>query len=249
MSDETTKIDLGTHALRVVQSGAGAPTFVCLHGFLDGPAVWDGVAPLLAARSRVLRIAQRGHGLSTAPEGTCTIDDLAADVVKVLDATSTERAVLVGHGLGGLVALAAALAAPGRVAGLALVSAFAELDERATTAWRHVVRAGEVNKLQGLARSVYGPTSDRQVDGDGIGLTEIARALHVFGTHPLTPRLGEVRCPTVVIAGAADATGSAAARTIAAAIPGARLELLPQQGDAPHVTAAEVVAAAIQSVA
>jgi 3-oxoadipate enol-lactonase len=250
LSSESKKIDLRTHALRVREErGAGSLTFVCLHGFLDGTAVWDGVAPALADLGRVVLIEQRAHGLSSAPEGTCTLDDLAADVIAVLDAMTIARAILVGHALGGIVALKTALAAPDRVQALALISAVSESDAAAAAAWRQVVRAGEVNKLQGLARSVYGPTSRREVDGDGIGLTEIARALQRFGDEPLTPRLAEIRCPTVVIAGERDAGGTTAARAIASHVAGATLVIVPQQDEAPHVGAAAEVAAAIRALA
>lgn len=249
VTESSRKIDLGTHALRVHEAGDGATTYVCLHGFLDDPSVWNGVADALADAGRVIRVQQRAHGDSTAPEGSCSIDDLAQDVVKLLDALGAERSVLVGHALGGLVAAKVALAAPTRVAGLVLVSSFSELDARAAGEWRHVVRAGEVNKLQGLARSLFGPTSTRQVDGDGIGLTEIARALCALGGEPVTPQLAGIRCPVVVMAGDRDAAGSAAARVVAAAIPGARLEIVPEQGDAPHSGAPQAVAAAARSVA
>lgn len=249
MNESSRKIDLGTHALRVREAGDGPTSFVCLHGFLDDPSVWSGVAGALAGAGRVICVQQRAHGDSTAPEGPCSIDDLAQDVVKLLEALGIERAVLIGHALGGLVAAKTALGAPARVTGLVLVSPFSELDARAAGEWRHVVRAGEVNKLQGLARSVFGPTSTRQVDGDGIALTEIARMLHGLGAAPVTAQLGGIRCPVVVLAGERDAAGMGAARVVAGAIPGARLEIVPQQGDAPHTGAPDTVAATARALA
>lgn len=247
MSDESRKIDLGTHALRVRDGGDGPGTLLCLHGFLDGTEAWNALLPELSG-VRVVRVQQRGHGDSTAPAGACSIDDLAADTVALLAALGLEHAILVGHALGGLVALKAALRAPERVAGLLLISAFSEIEPRAAEHWRHVVRAGEVNKLQGLARSMYGPTSRRSVDGDGIALTEIARAHQQLATAPVTAALGTIHCPTVVLAGESDAAGSAAARTLAATIPGARLEIVPGVGAAPHVDAPATVAAAARAL-
>ncbi|MBM4242261.1 MAG: alpha/beta fold hydrolase [Deltaproteobacteria bacterium] len=249
VTDSSRKIDLGTHALRVHETGSGGATFVCLPGFLDDASVWTGVAAALADAGRVVCVQQRAHGDSTAPEGSCSLDGLAADVVQLLDALGIARAVLVGHALGGLVAAKTALAAPDRVAGLVLVSAFAELDGRAAADWRHVVRAGEVNRLQGLARSIFGPTSTREVDGDGIGLTEIARAVHALGAQPVTAQLAAIRCPVVILAGERDPGGTAAARILAGAIPGARLEVVAQQGDAPHTGAPAAVANAVRSIA
>jgi 3-oxoadipate enol-lactonase len=248
VSDSSRKIDLGTHALRVREEGTGATTFVCLHGFLDDGSSLAGVAAALADAGRVINVQQRAHGDSTAPDGPCSLDDLSGDVVKVLDAMGVERAILVGQGLGGLTAAQVALVAPSRVQGVVLVEAFSELEARATADWRQHVRAGEVNKLQGLARSVFGPTSTRQVDGDGIGLTEIARALPTLGENPITPQLANITCPTVVLAGEGNVAASAAARKIAAVIPGARLELVPQQGDALATVAPNVVAAAARSI-
>ncbi len=49
MNESSTKIDLGTHALRVREAGNGPTTFVCLHGFLEDPSVWSGVAAVLVA--------------------------------------------------------------------------------------------------------------------------------------------------------------------------------------------------------
>jgi pimeloyl-ACP methyl ester carboxylesterase len=250
VSDESRKIDLGTHALRVRDTGGGAPsTVVLLHDFLDGTEVWDPLLPLLAGSERAVRVQQRGHGDSTAPEGACSVDDLAADVVALLGALGLERpVVLVGHRFGALVAAKAALRAPERAAGLVLIAPFSELDPAAAKQWWHVVRAGEVNKLQGLARSVFGPTSRRAVDGDGIALTEIARALQGLGSKPETAALAAVRCPTVVLAGENDGAGTTAARGVAAAIPGSRLEVVPGAGTAPHADAPDAVLRAIRGV-
>ena len=181
---------------------AALRAFVCLHGFLDDTTVWDGIAPALAALGRVVLVQQRGHGDSTAPEGACSVDDLASDVLALLDALAIERPVLVGHALGGLIAAKVALRIPAPVAGLVLISAFSEIDERAAARWRDVVRAGEVNKLQGLARSVYGPTSRREVDGDGGALTEIARALQALAARA---RHRAARCAAMSDGGAGGA--------------------------------------------
>lgn len=250
MSDESRKIDLGTHALRVRDTGGEGPaTVVLLHDFLDGTEVWDGLLPGLAGTARAVRVQQRGHGDSTAPEGACSVDDLAADVVALLGALGVDRpVVLVGHRFGALVAAKAALRAPERAAGLVLVAPFSELDPPAAKLWWHVVRAGEVNKLQGLARSVFGPTSRRAVDGDGIALTEIARALQDLGSHPATAELAAVRCPTVVLAGESDAAGTSAARGVAGVIPGSRLEVVAGVGAAPHVDAPDAVLHAIRGM-
>lgn len=244
-SADTRKVDLGTHALRVREVGSGEPVFVCLGGFLDTVSVWDALAPKLAALGRAVAVEQRAHGHSTAPAGPYRREDLVADLLGVLDALGIRSAVLVGHGLGGMVALGTALAAPERVQRLILLATSTEASERTVDFYKQVVRAGEVNKLEGLAHAVFGPTTTRKLEGDGVGLTEIARMLQGMNADPLTPRLGAIRCPTLVLVGDRDPLHTDASHLLERGVPGARLEVIPEQGHWLHVDAPDAVARAI----
>lgn len=249
VDESSRRIDLGSHAVRIREAGSGPETYVLLHDFLEGMDVWQGVAAGLAERGRVVLLQQRAHHDSTAPSGPCRREDLATDVLRILDALGVSRASLVGHGLGGVVALATGLVAPERVARLVLIATPVERDVADARHWGDIVRAGEVNKLQGLARSVWGPMSRRSADGDGGALTEIARLLRGLHDDPLTPRLGEIRCPTLVLAGERDAAGMAAATLVAQRIPGATLRQVAAAGESPHVDAPAAVLAEIRSFA
>jgi pimeloyl-ACP methyl ester carboxylesterase len=247
-SGETQTIDLGTHKLRVRSTGAGERTFVCLHGLADTLAIWDELATRLEPRGRVVRFDQRAHGDSTAPAGACSRDDLAADLLAVLDRLGIGRAVLIGHSLGGVVALSAALAAPARVAGLVLLATASECDQRAARSYRDIVRAGEVNALEGLARSIHGPTSRNQVEGWAPGITEVARSMIALHTDPLTPRLAAIACPTIVLVGDRDPMGTAPSEALRRAIPGAALEVVSGKGHWLPTEAPDAVANAVSSV-
>lgn len=114
--------------LRVVEQGTG-PAMVLVHGFTLAAAIWHFQLPALAAAGyRVVAYDQRGHGASTAGREGLTLDRLAADLGQVLDALDLDRAVVVGHSMGGMVALRHLAADPqaaaghGRVGGLALVA-------------------------------------------------------------------------------------------------------------------------------
>ncbi|MGE4608471.1 MAG: alpha/beta fold hydrolase, partial [Myxococcota bacterium] len=102
------RIRIGDTELRVDASPAASPNLLCLHGLVDTLEIWDRIAAPLGERGRVVRYDQRGHGESSAPAGPYTRADLAGDAIGVLDALGLERAVLVGHSMGGIVSMATA---------------------------------------------------------------------------------------------------------------------------------------------
>ena len=119
-------------SIACADDGSGS-TIVLIHGFLLNHTIWDGIVPKLTPRARVLRPDVRGLGRSPVTPGPYLIETLAADVAEVLDAKGIESATLVGHSLGGYIALAFYRMFRERVSGLALVgSRFASDTEQAT---------------------------------------------------------------------------------------------------------------------
>jgi len=113
--------------LRVTEAGEpGAPVVVLCHGFPELAFSWrHQVGALADAGYHVLAPDQRGYGGSDAPAAVAayTVVELAADVVGLLDDVGAERAALVGHDFGAVVAWTAPLLHPSRfsaVAGLSL---------------------------------------------------------------------------------------------------------------------------------
>src|SRR5690349_4504905 len=108
--------------LRVIDAGErGAPVVVLAHGFPELAYSWRHQIPALAeAGYRVLAPDQRGYGGSSKPESVAAYDivELAADIVGLLDDVDAERAVIVGHDFGGVVAWGAPLLHPDRFAGV-----------------------------------------------------------------------------------------------------------------------------------
>ena len=104
----------------------GDPALILLHGLGSSMLVWhEDLCEGFADRGFfVLRMDHRDSGLSTVlPDGTRYIlDDMAKDAIAVLDAAGCDRAVVCGYSLGGMVAQAAAVASPARVAGLVSIS-------------------------------------------------------------------------------------------------------------------------------
>jgi pimeloyl-ACP methyl ester carboxylesterase len=195
---------LPQHELRLDVAGAGPPDLLCIHGLVDTLEIWDRVAAALAERARVARYDQRGHGESTAPPGPTRREDLAADTVAVLDALEIERAVLVGHSLGGIVAMTAALEYPTRVAGLVLIGTASQCSEKVAGWYERIARAGERDGNAGLARAIYGERRLLVGEKDPMGpkASRIIREKLVDATLELVPERGHwlhVEVPDVVV--------------------------------------------------
>jgi pimeloyl-ACP methyl ester carboxylesterase len=98
--------------------GTEGPFVVLIHGWRCDRALWLWTAADLARDHRVVCLDLAGHGESGAGHAEWSVEALAADVSRVVEALRIDRVVLVGHSMGGPVALAAARRLPGRVAGV-----------------------------------------------------------------------------------------------------------------------------------
>ena len=108
--------------LQIAESGPpdGEPVLF-LHGFPDSWFSYSRVLDHLPANVRAIVPSQRGHGESDRPTCCYRIADFAADAVALLDALGIERAHIVGHSMGSIVAQRVASTAPGRVLRLVLI--------------------------------------------------------------------------------------------------------------------------------
>jgi 3-oxoadipate enol-lactonase len=234
------RVELGSHSLQVERSGAPPPDLVCLHGLADSLSIWRALAPGLATLAAVTLVDQRAHGGSTAPPGPYRREDLARDVIAVLDRLAIERAVLVGHSMGGIVAMTTALLAPERVAGLVLLGTASQVSERAAGWYRKIAEAAEQGGIDGLRRAIFGAGSAREIAGDAAGMAQITRCLASLHADPLTARLTALRCPALLLVGDEDPMGPAASEIIHRNLSGSRLETMPG-GHWLHVEAADRV--------
>jgi pimeloyl-ACP methyl ester carboxylesterase len=101
--------------LHYQQIGEG-PDLVMIHGITGNLAVWHlQIVPALADHFRTLTYDLRGHGHSDVPPAGYSPDQMASDLLELLDVLEIERPVLVGHSYGADVALYAAAREPDRV--------------------------------------------------------------------------------------------------------------------------------------
>jgi pimeloyl-ACP methyl ester carboxylesterase len=143
------KVTLSTGLTLHCQQVGEGPDVVMVHGITGNLAVWHlQLVPALMSRARLLTYDLRGHGLSDVPPTGYSLDDMAGDLLGLLDAMELERPVVVGHSYGADIALYLAAAHPGRVAEViaieAALPAMEEVrDHDAWIGWTYWVRALE----------------------------------------------------------------------------------------------------------
>jgi esterase len=235
--------------------GAGRPPLVILHGMLGSSRNWQTAGEDLAARYHVCALDLRNHGAS--PHGEpMTYEAMMADVVEWLEAQGVGPATVLGHSMGGKVAMLLACRQPGRVTRL-VVEDIAPKDYAAA---RHRVEFDAMNALDlatlrsraeaersleasvpdwGL-RKFLTTNLDRGVDGQWrwtINLPVLTQALAALAKNPLQPS-DRFAGPTTFIAGGK--SGYVQADDWAAIVrhfPAATREILPLAGHTPHMEA------------
>ena len=110
-------VDVGSLQVHVAEAGAGEP-LVLLHGWPQHWWCWRRVVPLLQDRYRLVVPDLRGHGWTDAPPDGYDKEQLATDLLGLLDVLELPRVGLVGHDWGAWTGFLAALRAPERVRGL-----------------------------------------------------------------------------------------------------------------------------------
>ena len=104
------------------ETGDGSPLVLLHGGMLDIEQAWRPMIAALAQRHRVVALEFQGHGRTNDVDRPISPANLAGDVVALLDHLGLERAHVMGHSLGGGVALELAVAHPGRVRSVVALS-------------------------------------------------------------------------------------------------------------------------------
>lgn len=236
------KTDDGAH-LRWVSEGDGPPVLLVQGTGIAGQA-WRPQIAGLRDRWRMISFDNRGLGESTLGSDPLTVERMASDAIAVMDDAGIDRAHVVGHSLGGLIAIATALHSPDRVRSLALLCSFADggpvAAARPWIVWVGLrTRIGSRRMRRHAFIEMITPksalaTADRDAlaseIGDAFGRDladqpSIAMAqLRALSRCNLTARLPELAAiPTLVVSGDEDRIAPPAlGRAIADAIPGTR---------------------------
>ncbi|WP_328321447.1 bifunctional 3-oxoadipate enol-lactonase/4-carboxymuconolactone decarboxylase PcaDC [Streptomyces sp. NBC_00388] len=224
-------------------------------------SVWADHAAALSRTHRVLRFDLPGHGGSPAGllprDGSATVADLAALVLRLADAQGWDRFGYAGISLGGAIGAHLAVHHPERVGALALVCSSARFGDPA--GWREraaLVRAeGTAVLVPGASGRWFTPAFTGSAaaratvadlrDADPAGYAACCDAL---AAHDLRSELHRVGAPTLVVAGREDpATPPAHSRELADGIPGATLLELPGASHLAPVEQPQPVLAALRA--
>lgn len=206
-----------TTRLLIAPDAPGLP-LVLVHGVGASMESWRGVADRLTTHRPVLMYTLRGHEIDAPnPAPPYSMEDFVSDLIELVDAHGFERVVLAGFSLGGLIAQAAALAHPDRIAGLIVVGSVAGRTdaERERVLERAAVVAArgpyEVAKLS--VERWYTPQYLAGHPEAAAETLERMRALdpacysaayRVLATSDFAGELHRLRMPVLAIAGAGD---------------------------------------------
>jgi 3-oxoadipate enol-lactonase len=192
--------------------GHGIPA-VFLHGFPFDHTIWEPLIPLLQEEARMILPDLRGFGRSPVTEGIYSMRLLAEDIVHLMDRLEIEKAVVVGHSMGGYASLAFAQAYPGRLLGLGLVATHSAADtpERRQSRQKlaesvmhkgaRVVASNMVNTLT-PKKELLEPINELILRAHPTGISGALRGM--AERHDLTGELSNISVPAVVIVGKAD---------------------------------------------
>lgn len=122
MTTTSGHLELGDLRIYHEETGEGSPLVLVHGGVLDIEQSWRELLPVLASRHRVVALELQGHGRTNDTNRPITPAALAGDVVALLDHLGIDRAHVLGHSLGGAVALELAVSHPDRVRSVVALS-------------------------------------------------------------------------------------------------------------------------------
>jgi pimeloyl-ACP methyl ester carboxylesterase len=231
---------VGKYTLNYVEDGSGFP-LVLIHGLAGDLSAWKPQMPEFAKRHRTVALDNRGAGKSTQIEEAVSTQDLARDTLSLMDALDIERAHVLGRSMGGSIAQHMALLAPDRIQSLTMCASFAKLD---SLGYRVLTNMREVLEWRGwndhARHSVANFLSPRFYNENPEIVTRIEGLIgdesrlpacyvaqnHACLMHDTLDRLGDITCPTLILAGGRDPICSRTATAwMSERIPNSRTEI------------------------
>jgi pimeloyl-ACP methyl ester carboxylesterase len=256
------KAELNGLSVAYAEAGSGTRPLVLLHGFTGSKLDFAPRLAELAKTGRVLIPDLRGHGDSsnTGDARGYSLGQCASDLLGFLAKLDIKECDLLGHSMGGMVALRAVLADPQRIGSLILMDTAARppdgIRRETLEVGGQVARAVGMGRLAEILREhaandEHRTVADRRLQVElGDAYWETWRypnyrsmdpiAFGAFGAAmfdqpPLLDRLTEIACPTLVMVGDGDTGFLASSEELARGIPGAKVAMIPNAGHQPQL--------------
>ena len=231
----------GTQINYELSGKEGTSVVVLSHSLGSGMVMWSPQLEVLEKDYRVLRYDLRGHGKSDAPEGAYSLEQLAADVISMLDALEMDTVHFVGLSIGGMIGQCLGLNYADRFKSLVLCDTAPAIPQEARSMFQERRRTAREKGLQALVEGTLGrwftppylKANPPAVDlirnqflatpvAGFIGCSEAILGLDYLD------RLSKIKIPTLIMVGKDDpGTPVAASEAIHARIPNSQLEILP----------------------
>jgi len=235
------------------------PWLAMSHSLACNLSMWDEQAKLLSRRFKVLRYDTRGHGGSSAPPGSYTLEQLADDTKALFDALGIQRTHWVGLSMGGMIGETFALRHPGVFQSMVLADTTSRRPPNAEQMWRERVTIAQTQGMEGvrestLARWFTQPFRQARPDvmariGRDIVQTPVAGfagCCDAIARVDLLDRLKEIDCPALVIVGDQDhGTPPEMARQIHANLRGSQLVVIESAAHLSNIEQPEAFNAAL----
>jgi pimeloyl-ACP methyl ester carboxylesterase len=229
-------------------TGKGQPILL-IHGLGSGARDWGMQAPFLSQNFQVVTFDVRGHGQSDKPPGPYSIPLFAADTIELIRSLELAPVHIVGISMGGMIAFQVALEAPEMVKSLVIVNSGPEFVLRSP---RDIIRGlqrllivrlfGMRRMGEALSKSLFPKEEqgelrrlfvERWAENDRQAYINSMRAIVGWS---VADRLGEIDCPSLIIAADQDYTPVSLKETYVARMPQAELVVI---ADSRHATPVE----------
>ena len=213
---------------------AGTATLVLSNSLGTNLSLWEPQLPVFARDFRVLRYDSRGHGQTSATPVEYSVELLARDVLQLLDALNLDRVHFCGLSIGGMTGMWLGVNSPDRLLKLVLCNTAPKIGN--ADGWNARIKAVRESATKAVSESVIERwfTADFRAKNpdlvaktkamiDGTSTDGYAGSCAAVRDFDFSAKVGQIKAPTLVIAGTHDAAVPPAdARKLAHAIPGAR---------------------------
>ena len=228
-TENTVALDTGINMTYMVSGPEEGIPIILIHGATDSRLSWAQIVPDLADTYRVYVPELRGHGKTDKPagvDGKYTVAEHTADIIAFMDAVNIEKANIVGHSLGSMIAQNLAIDAADRVTTITLIASGASTIGNETLQWVYdgdgtdylgVHGYDDVQALpESFIREWTACTNEDEDFNEGIYMHAASLPYevwaYIFGgamEFDNTDRLAEITCPVQLIWGTADVIFSA----------------------------------------